>query len=113
MAEWMRKAELSLDRQEEAVTRDALERYLSFHQLALEAERQLLEQKDGVEGIKSLLARLVQKLEVVKSKGEILAVRDRRSCSLDKAWRLQPQPKTGCRVPALINSGRESNSPLW
>jgi phage shock protein A len=85
MAEWMHKAELSLDTQEEAVARDALQHHVSFQQLAREAEKQVLEQKDGVEGIKALLARLEQKLEEVRSKGEILAVRGRRSRALDKA----------------------------
>ena len=85
MAEWMHKAELSLDTQEEAVARDALQHHVSFQQLAREAEKQVLEQKDGVEGIKALLARLEQKLEEVRSKGEILAVQGRRSRALDKA----------------------------
>ena len=85
MADWMHKAELSLDLREEAVARDALQHHVSFQQLAREAEEQVLEQKGGVEGIKALLVRLEQKLEEVRSKGEILAVRGRRSRALDKA----------------------------
>jgi phage shock protein A len=85
MADWMHKAELSLDLREEAVARDALQHHVSFQQLAREAEEQVLEQKGGVEGIKALLVRLEQKLEEVRSKGEILAVQGRRSRALDKA----------------------------
>ncbi len=84
MAEWMHKAELSLDRQEEALARAALERYVSFQLLAGETEKQVIEQKGEVEGLKSLLARLEQKLEEARSKGELLIARSRRSQVLDK-----------------------------
>jgi phage shock protein A len=85
MAEWMHKAELSLDRQEETLARVALERYLSFQMLAGETEKQVIEQKGEVEGLKSLLSRLEQKLEEARSKGELLVARSRRSQALDKA----------------------------
>ncbi|MFZ0931817.1 MAG: PspA/IM30 family protein [Syntrophobacteraceae bacterium] len=85
MADWMHKAELSLDRQEEALARTALERYVSFQVLAGETEKQVIEQKSDVEGLKSLLFRLEQKLEEARSKGELLAARSRRSQALDKA----------------------------
>ncbi|MGO9017113.1 MAG: PspA/IM30 family protein [Syntrophobacteraceae bacterium] len=85
MADWMHKAELSLDRQEEALARTALERYVSFQVLAGETEKQVIEQKGDVEGLKSLLFRLEQKLEEARSKGELLAARSRRSQALDKA----------------------------
>jgi phage shock protein A len=85
MAEWMHKAELSLDRQDEALARGALERYVSFQLLAGETEKQVVEQKEEVEGLKSLLVRLEQKLEEARSKGELLIARSRRSQVLDKA----------------------------
>lgn len=85
MAEWMHKAELSLDRQDEALARAALERYVSFQLLAGETEKQVIEQKEEVEGLKSLLVRLEQKLEEARSKGELLIARSRRSQVLDKA----------------------------
>ena len=85
MAEWMRKAELSLDRQEEALARASLDRYVSFQLLAAETEKQVIEQKDEVEALKSLLVRLEQKLEEARSKGELLVARSRRSRAHDKA----------------------------
>jgi len=85
MAEWMHKAELSLDRQEEALARAALERYVSFQLLAGETEKQVIEQKGEVEALKSMLAGLEQKLEEARSKGDLLIARSRRSQVLDKA----------------------------
>jgi phage shock protein A len=87
MAEWMRKAELFLDTGEDASARSALDRYVSSRHLAVEAEGQVYEQKDAVDALKSLLARLERKLEETKSEGEILIARDRRSHLLDKAMK--------------------------
>ncbi len=107
MAEWMHKAELSLDRNEEMPARGALERYVSFEQLAGKVEELVLEQKDGVEGLKSLLARLEQKLEEARSKGEILAVRGRRARSLDKAMEAEADAESRLQSSAIDQLGQK------
>lgn len=84
MSEWMHKAELSVDKQEETLARGALERYVSFRQFAEETEKQVVEQKEQVEDLKSLLTRLEQKLVEARAKGELLLLRSRRSQATDR-----------------------------
>ena len=84
MAEWMHKAELCVQKEEEQLARTALERYISYQQLAKEFEGQLTEQDRQVEELKALLGRLEQKLTEARSAGELLMAQHRRARVLNK-----------------------------
>jgi len=85
MAEWMRKAELTVEKGDEALARTALERYLSDQELARSYEKQLDEQKRQVDDLKAAFFRLEQRLAETRSTGEMFIAQYRRSHSLDKA----------------------------
>jgi phage shock protein A len=83
-ADWMRKAELAVERQQEQLARPALERVISYRQLSLSFRQQLEDQNVQVENLKSALQKLEQKLVEAQSRGEILASRHRRARVMGK-----------------------------
>jgi len=78
-AEWMRRAEVAVDRKDDYLARGALERAMSFRELAEGFHQQVGDQKAEVETLKSALGRLDQKLAEARSKVEILLARHRRA----------------------------------
>jgi phage shock protein A len=87
--EWMRKAELAVEKQHDDLARSALDRYQTSQKLALSYGEQVGDQKLQVEALKSALVKLEQKLDEVKSKRDLFIARHRRSVALDKAARAQ------------------------
>lgn len=83
--EWLRKAELAVDKQQDDLARAALERAMSFQQMAKGFEQQVEDQKAQVENLKSALGKLEQKLAEAQSKSELLAAQHRRARVLSKA----------------------------
>jgi phage shock protein A len=77
--EWMRKAELAVDKQQDDLARVALERFRTCQQLGLAFEEQIADQKVQVENLKAALQKLEQKLGEVQAKGELLMARHRRA----------------------------------
>src|ERR1035441_9825975 len=67
-AEWMRKAELAVEKQDDELARAALERSMSFQQLAESFEEQLSDQEAQVESLKSALKKLEVKLSEAAAK---------------------------------------------
>ena len=67
-AEWMRKAELAVDKKQDDLARAALERSMSYRQMAESFEQQVADQKTQVENLKSALHKLEQKLAEAQSK---------------------------------------------
>src|SRR5881628_3088002 len=61
VAEWMRKAELAVDKKQDDLARAALERVESYRELSGSFEQQLADQKVQVENLKSALRSLEQK----------------------------------------------------
>ncbi|MFZ3218186.1 MAG: PspA/IM30 family protein [Candidatus Acidiferrales bacterium] len=88
-SDWMRKAEVAVDKGEDDLARGALERYQTSQKLALSYREQVDDQKAQVETLKSTLIKLEQKLAEAKSKREVLLARHRRSVALGKAARAQ------------------------
>ncbi len=84
-AEWMRKAELAVEKKQEELARPAIERSLSYRQMATGFTEQLEDQKQQVESLKSALHKLEQKLAEAKAKAEVLIAQNRRARVLGRA----------------------------
>jgi phage shock protein A len=77
--EWMRKAELAVDKKDDELARAALERAVSFQLLAENFDQQISDHHHQVESLKSALKRLELKLSEARGKVDLLIVQHRRS----------------------------------
>jgi phage shock protein A len=84
-AEWMRKAELAVDKTEDALARAALERYQSSAKLAENFARQVDEQRQQVDTLRKALSQLDQKLAEARAKSDVLIAQHRRARALERA----------------------------
>jgi phage shock protein A len=84
-AEWMRKAELAVDKKQDDLARAALERSMSYKQMAASFDSLVADQKHEVENLKSALRNLEQKLAEAQSKSDMLIAEHRRSRALARA----------------------------
>jgi len=84
-SEWMRKAELAVDKKQDDLARAALERAMSYKQMGLSFVTLVADQKTEVENLKSALRKLEQKLAEAESKCDILIAQHRRARALGKA----------------------------
>ena len=89
--DWMRKAELAVDKNEDDLARAALDRYQTALRLAQSFREQVDDQKAQVETLKDALIKLEQKLDEAKSKRDLLLARHRRSVAMGKAARAQTE----------------------
>jgi phage shock protein A len=83
--DWMRKAEVAVDKREDDLARAALDRFHTSQRLAQSYKEQGDDQRAQVEALKSALLKLEQKLDEAKSKRDLLLARHRRSVALGKA----------------------------
>jgi phage shock protein A len=83
--EWLRKAELALMKQEEALTRTALERSLAFENAAHNFAHQVEEQAHQVQLLRDAMQRLEQKMTETKIKADLLIAQLRRSKLAERA----------------------------
>jgi phage shock protein A len=88
-ADWLRKAERAVDKQQDDLARAALERHRSCQQLSQNYQEQVDDQAAQVETLKSALRKLEQKLAEAKSKKEMLLARHRRSLVASRANRAE------------------------
>jgi len=100
-ADWMRKAERSVDKQQDDLARAALDRYQTSQRLAQSYKEQVDDQKAQVEALKGALMKLEQKLDEAKSKRDMLLARHRRSIALNKAARAQGAIGDGAKSAAF------------
>jgi len=84
-AEWMRKAELAVDKKHDDLARAALERSISYKQMTGSFDSLVADQKTEVDNLKSALHKLEQKLAEAESKSDALIAQHRRSRALSKA----------------------------
>ncbi len=84
-AEWVRKAELAVDKRQDDLARAALERSLSYRTMAADFQQQSVDQAVQVENLKGALRSLEQKLAETQGKCELLIVQHRRARALNKA----------------------------
>jgi len=86
-SEWMRKAELAVDKSQDELARAALDRFQTSQKLALSYREQVEDQTAQVETLKTSLVKLEQKLNEAKAKRDLLIARHRRSNAMGKAAR--------------------------
>jgi len=84
-AEWMRKADLAVGKQQDDLARAALDRALSSKQVAAAFAQQVADQKIEVENLRSALDKLEQKLSEAESKSEMLIAQHRRATVLARS----------------------------
>ena len=84
-AEWMRKAELAVDKGQDDLARAALERYQSFTKLAEGYTHQVEDQRQQVDTLRKALEQLDQKLNEARAKSDLLLAQHRRARALEKA----------------------------
>jgi len=79
LEEWMRKAELAVEKKDDALARAALERAMGHRTLSESFQQQIADQKSEVDSLKTGLQRLETKLLEAKAKSEMLIARHRRA----------------------------------
>lgn len=84
-AEWMRKAELAVGKKDDTLARAALERAMSFKQMAINFNEQIADQKVQVELLRDALNKLEQKIAEAESKAELLIAQARRTKAVGRA----------------------------
>jgi phage shock protein A len=85
VAEWMRKAELAVDKKEDDLARASLHRVESYRELSDNFAQQVSDQKAQVENLKSALRQLEQKLTEAQAKADVLIAQHRRARAVSKA----------------------------
>jgi len=85
VAEWMRKAELAVDKKQDDLARAALQRVESYRDLTQGFAQQVIDQKAQVENLKTALRQLEQKLTEAKAKADLLIAQHRRARAVHKA----------------------------
>ena len=85
VAEWMRKAELAVDKKQDDLARVALERVESYRELTEGFAQQITDQKAQVENLKTALRQLEQKLAESQAKADLLMAQNRRARAVGKA----------------------------
>jgi phage shock protein A len=91
-ADWMRKAELAVDRKDDALARAALERAMSFQQTSDSFGQQIQDQEAQVESLKAALKKLEIKLSEARAKVDLLIAEHRRSRVTSRAVDAQLTP---------------------
>jgi phage shock protein A len=83
--EWMRKAELSVDKKQDDLARAALLRVESYREMSAGFQQQVDDQKAQVENLKSALRKLEQKMAEANTKADLLIAQHRRARAATKA----------------------------
>src|ERR1044071_1271389 len=83
--QWQRRAEMAVDKKDDALARAALERAMSHQSMTASFRQQVEDQKTQVENLKSALLKLQQKLAEAQSKSDMLIAQHRRSRAMGKA----------------------------
>jgi phage shock protein A len=83
--QWRRRAEMAVDKNDDPLARSAIERSISYHQMAESFRQQVEDQKTQVENLKTALLKLQQKLEEARAKSDLLIAQHRRTRAIHKA----------------------------
>ena len=90
--DWMKKAELAVERKDDELARAAIERAISSEQMAVNFDEQVADQEAQVEALKSALKKLEVKLSEARGKVDMLIVQHRRSRAVRRAVDSQQLP---------------------
>ena len=85
VAEWMRKAELAVDKKQDDLARAALQRVESYRDLSTSFAQQVNDQKAQAENLKTALRQLDQKLTEAQAKADLLIAQHRRARAVGRA----------------------------
>jgi phage shock protein A len=85
VAEWMRKAELSVDKKQDDLARAALQRVESYRELSDSFAQQVTDQQAQVENLKTALRQLQAKLSEAEGRADLLIAQQRRARAVNKA----------------------------
>ena len=85
--QWMRRAEMALDKKDDNLARAAVERSMSYQAMSTSFRQQVEDQKTQVENLKTALLKLQQKLEEARAKSATLIAEHRRSRASERAGR--------------------------
>ncbi len=84
-ADWVRKAEMALQKKDEELARVALQRSLASREMAKSFDEQIADQRVQVENLKAALHKLDAKLAEARTQGELLAAQNRRARAANRA----------------------------
>ena len=84
-ANWLKKAELAVDKGQDDLARMALERHQTVERTVESFKQQVEDQRAQVAALKSALGKLEQKLTEAKAKSDMLIAQHRRARALGKA----------------------------
>ena len=94
-AQWLRKAELAVGKQQDDLARAALERALSHQRMAEGLAQQLADQTAETENLRGAYNRLQQKLTETHARVELLTAQLKRSRTVQKAATAQAMLQNG------------------
>jgi phage shock protein A len=100
-ADWVRRAELALEKGDEALARAALERSLTFRQMGDNFRQQAEDQAVQVENLKTALQKLERKLTEAQNKSELLIAQHRRARAMERAGKARLASSDGSSQLAL------------
>jgi phage shock protein A len=101
VAEWMRKAELAVDKKQDDLARAALQRVESYRDLSASFAQQVTDQKAQVENLKTALRQLDQKLAEAQAKADLLIAQHRRARAVGKASEAKMTAGNGSKAAAF------------
>jgi phage shock protein A len=107
IADWMRKAELAVDKKEDDLARASLQRVESYRELSQNFAQQVSDQKAQVENLKSALRQLDQKLTEAQAKSEVLIAQHRRARAVSKASDARMASVDGSKAAAFDRMKRK------
>src|SRR5215472_2607155 len=105
--EWMRKAELAVDKKQDDLARAALARVESYRELSGNFARQVEDQKAQVENLKSALRGLEQKLVEANAKADLLIAQHRRARAASRATDAQFKMPSGTKAATFDRMKRK------
>lgn len=99
--DWVRKAELAVEKQQDDLARAALERSVTARSLAASFAEQVADQTAQVENLKTALRKLELKLAEAQNKSDVLIAQHRRARALERASEAQINIGDGSKAAAF------------
>ena len=105
--EWMRKAELSVDKKQDDLARASLLRVESYREMSAGFTQQVEDQRAQVENLKSALRKLEQKRAEANTKADLLIAQHRRARAVGKASDARMASGDGSKAAAFERMKRK------